>query len=81
MMPWPRVLACAAVDLLQVAICGIWGKSLDVFALGTIPASGRNSHLEFGPFGGNLGEWLGTDPREALVALASTVLVGRVISV
>lgn len=52
---------------------GIWGKSLDVFAQGTIPAGGRNSHLEIGPLGGKLCAWLGTDPREAVVALASAV--------
>ena len=62
-----------------MAICGICGKSLDVFALGTIPAGGRNSHLEIGPLGGKLGEWLGTDLREAAVALASTILLGRFI--
>jgi len=56
-----------------VAICGIWGKSLDVFALGTIPAGRRNSHLEIGPLGGKLDEWLRTDPREAVVALASAI--------
>jgi len=59
-----------------VAICGIWGKSLDIFALG-----GRNSHLELGPLGGKLGEWLGTHHRRAMVALASAILVGMVISV
>lgn len=63
-----------------MAICGIWGKSLDVFALGTIPAGRRNFHLEIGPVGGKLDEWLGTDPREAVVAVASAVLAGRVIS-
>jgi hypothetical protein len=62
-----------------VAICDIWSKSLDVFALGTIRAGGRNSHLEIGPLGGKLSELLGTDPREAAVALASTILMGRVI--
>ena len=56
-----------------MAICGICCKSLDVFALRTIPAGGRNSHLEIGPLGGKLGEWLGTDPREAVVALASAI--------
>lgn len=56
------------------------GSSLDVYSVGTNPAGERNSHLEIVPLGGKLGEWLGIGPREAVVALASAVLLWRVIS-
>jgi hypothetical protein len=51
-------------------MCGILDKSLDVLALRIVPAGGMNSHLAIGPLGGKLGEWLGVDPREAVVVMA-----------